>query len=217
MPLNFKSDSHRKINGMKSDHFLYLTFLILMISNLDLNAQDWEFAKERDGIKIFTRHDSASLYKSFKGEIDLQSDVNTVSNLIEDVQKFDEWDDDITNIRVLDAKPGKFIRYYVQYDVRWPFTDRDLCVDAEIRTDPGTDARIISSWSDPGALPEDPEFVRIEKFWQKWTITRAGAGKVHLILEGFADPAGDVPAWLANLAITATPLNLLRKIREALE
>jgi len=202
---------------MKSDCFRYLTFLILMISNPVLNAQDWECAKERDGIKIFTCHDSASSYKLFKGEIDLQSDVNTVSDLIEDVRNFDEWDDEISNIRVLDDNPGKFIRYYVQYDVPWPFADRDLCVEAEIRTDSNTSDRIISSRSDPDAVPEDPEFVRIRKYWQKWTIMPTGAGKVHVILEGFVDPAGDIPAWLANLAITNAPLNMLRKIRETLD
>jgi hypothetical protein len=202
---------------MKNIYFRNLSCLILVIFNLDLMAQDWECAKERDGIKIFTCLDTGSAYKLFKGEIDLQSDVSTVSNLIEDVRNFDIWDDDIRQIRVLDTEPGKYIRYYVQYDVQWPFADRDLCVEAEIRTDPVTGERVISSWSDPEAEPEVPEFVRIKKFWQKWTIKLAGAGKVHLTLEGFADPAGDIPAWLANLAITGAPLNMLRKIRETLE
>lgn len=202
---------------MKSDYFRYLAYLILVISNPDLKAQDWECAKERDGIKIFTCHDTASSYKLFKGEIDLQSDVNTVSNLIEDVRNFDEWDDDISQIKVFDAKPGKFIKYYVQYDVQWPFADRDLCAEADIRTNPITGERIISAFSDPEAIPADPEFVRIKKFWQKWTITPTGLGKVHLTLEGFADPAGDIPAWLANLAITKAPWNMLQKIREAIE
>lgn len=202
---------------MKSDYFRYSTFLILVISSLGLHAQDWECAKERDGIKIFTCHDTASSYKLFKGEIDLQSDVKTVSNLIEDVRKFDEWDDDIRSIKVLDEKPGESFRYYVQYDVQWPFADRDLCVEAEIRTDSISGERIISSRPEPDAVPEDPEFVRIKKYWQKWTISLSGEGKVHLILEGFVDPAGDIPAWLANLAITNTPMNMLRKIRETLQ
>jgi len=202
---------------MKSSFFLHLTSLILMISGMELKAQEWEFAKERDGIKIYTSHDTASSYKLFKGEIDLHSDVNTVSNLVEDVLNFDKWDDDISLIKVLGAEPGRSIRYYVQYDVPWPATDRDLCVKSEIRTDPVTGERVILSWSDPEALPEDPEFIRIEKYWQKWTITSSVAGKVHLTLEGYADPAGDIPAWIVNLAITNTPLNMLRKIRETLE
>jgi hypothetical protein len=202
---------------MNKDFFRYLTFIALVVSSLDLNAQEWECAKERDGIKIFTCHDTASSYKLFKGEIDLQSDVNTVSYLVEDVLNFDTWDEDISLIRVLDNEPGKYIRYYVQYNVPWPFTDRDLCVEADIKTNSVTGERTISSKSDPLALPLDPEFIRIEKYWQKWTITPSGPGKVHLTLEGFADPAGEIPAWLSNLAITGSPLNMLRKIRETLQ
>jgi hypothetical protein len=187
-----------------------------MIFYLALNAQDWECAKERDGIKIYTSRDTASSYKMFRGEIDLQSDVITVSNLLEDVKNFDVWDEDISNIRVLDDKPGEFFRYYVQYDLPWPFMDRDLCAAADVRTSPVTGERIILAKSDPEAVPPDREYVRIIKFWQKWTIMPTGIGKVHLTLEGFADPAGDIPAWLANLAITKAPWNMLQKIRSAL-
>jgi hypothetical protein len=202
---------------MKGYHFLNLALIILVFINLDLNAQDWQCEKERDGIRIYTCHDTASAYKLFKGEIDLHSDVKTVSNLLEDVRNFDLWDDDIKLIKVMDSEAGKFIRYYVQYDVRWPFTDRDLCVYAEITTDPVSGVRIISSFSDADAMPLDPEYIRIEKYWQKWTITPTGIGTIHLTLEGFADPAGDVPAWLANMAITNSPMNMLRKIRETLK
>jgi hypothetical protein len=202
---------------MKNNYLRYFSFLIFLFFIHELHSQEWECAKERDGIKIFTCHDTGSSYKLFKGEIDLQSDVNTVSNLAVDVLNFDTWDEDISLIRVLENEPGKYIRYYVQYDVPWPFTDRDLCVEADIMTNPVTGERVISSRSDPEALPQDPEFVRIEKYWQKWTITSSGPGKVHLTLEGFADPAGEVPAWLSNMAITGSPMNMLRKIRETLE
>jgi hypothetical protein len=195
----------------------YLTFMILIISSLEVNAQDWECTKDHDGIKIYTCHDTASSYKLFKGEIDLQSDVNTVSKLIEDVRNFDIWDDDIKLIKVLDAEPGKYIRYYVQYTVHWPFTDRDLCVEAKITTDSLSGVRVISSWSDPDAMPVDSEYVRIKEYWQRWTIAPVPPGKVHLTLEGYADPAGEVPAWLSNMAITNAPMNMLKKIRESLK
>lgn len=195
----------------------HLTLFLLVISGLYINAQVWECAKDRDGIKIYTCHDTASSYKLFKGEIDLHSDVATVSKLIEDVRNFDIWDDDIKLIKVLDYKPGKFIKYYVQYDVQWPFTDRDLCVEAKITTDSLSGVRIISSWSAPDLLPVDSQYVRIEQFWQKWTIAPVAPGKVHLTLEGFADPAGEVPAWLSNMAITNSPMNMLKKIRESLK
>jgi hypothetical protein len=195
----------------------YSILMILVISSLWLDGQVWECAKERDGIKIYTCRDTVSSYKLFKGEIDLHSDVGTVSKLIEDVRNFDIWDDDIKLIKILDSEPGKFIKYYVQYNVNWPFTDRDLCVEAKITTDPVTGVRIISAWSSPDLIPLDSEYVRILQFWQKWTIAPVTPGNVHLTLEGYAEPAGEVPAWMSNMAITNSPMNMLKKIRETLQ
>lgn len=194
--------------------FTLLTCLIL--SGSGMVGQQWECSKEQHGIRIYTCRDTVSSYKLFKGEVDLPSDVRTVGRLIEDVRNFDIWDDDISMLRVIDSVPGKYIRYYIQYEVRWPFKDRDLCVEASIETDPGTGIETISARCDPDGIPQDPDHVRIEKYWQKWTISPMGQNQVHLTLEGYAEPAGEVPSWLANLAITDAPMNMLEKIRETL-
>jgi hypothetical protein len=52
---------------------------------------------------------------------------------------------------------------------------------------------------------------------QKWIIQPEKKGYIRLIVEGFADPAGDIPAWIVNMAITDTPLNMLSSIRDNLK
>jgi hypothetical protein len=89
-------------------------------------------------------------------------------------------------------------------------------VEATITDDPKTGVRLIQARSIPEAMPEDEDLVRIVNYWQKWIIQPEGDGKLLLIVEGYADPAGDVPAWLANMVITDTPLNMLKAIRENL-
>ncbi len=86
-------------------------------------------------------------------------------------------------------------------------------MEATISDDPNTGCRIFSAISAPDAVPRDPHLVRIVDYWQKWIIVPAANGHVHITMEGFADPAGDIPAWLANMAITDTPLNVLGEIR----
>ena len=190
---------------------------ILFFGFGDVFAQDWELAKEKDGIKVYTRQVEGSKHKAFKGETEFRADFESVSSLIEDVKKFDVWDDDITEIRVLGQEKGKMLKYYVAYDVPWPLADRDLCVEASIRTDPVTGSKHIDARSIPEAMPQGDGLVRIINYWQKWTIQPDGNGMIHLTVEGFADPAGDIPAWVANLAITKSPMNMLRAIREYFE
>ena len=190
----------------------YLIFFTVMAFSRGI-AQDWEFTKEKDEIKIYTRYENGSKYKSFKGETEFLADFAAVGALIEDVKNFDLWDEDVSEIRVLEQVRGEMLKYYVVYDVPWPATDRDLCVEALITVDQATGSKVIQARSIPEAVPLNDELVRIVEYRQKWIIQPKGNGMIHLTIEGFADPAGDVPAWIANMAITKTPLNMLESAR----
>ena len=196
-------------------------FFIVIFYNLafsgNLSAQDWNFIKESDGIKIFTRSEESSALKSFKGEADLKTDMEKISKVIQQTENYDLWNDDISEIKVLGYEKDKYIKYYLVYDVQWPFSDRDLCVEALISTNPVTGKRVVLATPLPGVIPENPDMVRITNYWQQWTMEPAGNGMIHLTLEGSVDPGGNIPAWLTNLVISNTPLNIMRQVREQVE
>ncbi len=195
----------------------WLTLFTLLILAVDLHAQPWEFIKERDGIKIFTRREPGSMLKSFKGEADLHTSMEQVCNLIGNVKKVDWWDKNLREINVLLYEKDKHIQYYLVYGAPWPVTDRDLCVDATISTDPVAGIRTISSVPLFNVVPENPKYVRIKKYRQKWVIQDMKNGVIHITLEGFVDPAGNVPNWIYNMVITDTPLKIMRGIKARLE
>jgi hypothetical protein len=39
-------------------------------------------------------------------------------------------------------------------------------------------------------------------------------GVIRLTLEGFVDPAGNVPSWLYNMVIVETPLKVMRRVKK---
>jgi len=190
--------------------------ILLLISNM-ITAQEWKFVKERDGIKIYTRSDENSEVKSFKGVADFQTTMEKMSRLIGRVESFEWWDEDVSEIKVLDYKEEEYIKYYVVYDVPWPLTDRDLCVNALITNDPLTGKRMVRATALEGAVPEKPDKVRIKNYWQQWSMEPMGNGLVHVVLEGTVDPAGHIPTWIVNMVITDTPLNIMTKARNVVE
>ena len=192
------------------------SIIFFLLASFSSISQEWEFAKEKDGIQVYTRDEPGTNYKAFRGEVDLKATLVDVSNMVEDVEQFDVWDEDVTEIRVLEQDTGRMLKYYVIYDVPWPFTDRDLCVEARFSTDLETGARLLQAKSIASAVPLNKDYVRIVNYWQKWIIQPMEDGLIHLTVEGYADPAGDIPAWVANMAITDTPLNMLGAIREEL-
>jgi virulence-associated protein VagC len=194
----------------------YIHLALILFLSLSLGktlAQEWEFAKEKDRIKVYTRMEKDSRFKSFKGETEVKADHKSIIALIEDVEKFDDWDEDVSEIKVLEHVPGKMLKYYVVYDVPWPFHDRDLCVEAITSVDQATGTILMQARSIPEAVPLNEDRVRILDYRQKWIVEPKENGWALVTVEGFADPAGDIPAWIANMAITDTPLNMLREIR----
>ena len=203
---------------MKNKAFIMLLgFLAVVNFSVEIQAQKWDFIKEKEGIKIYTRKDPGSVLKSFRGEVDLHTGMDKVCNLIGNVKNVDWWDKNLREINVLLYEKDKHIQYYLVYGAPWPVTDRDLCVDATITTDPVTGIRTIYSAPLFNVIPENPEYVRIKNYWQKWVIQDMQNGTIHVYLEGYVDPAGSVPNWIYNMVITDTPLKIMRGIKQRLE
>ncbi len=143
--------------------------------------------------------------------------MDRVTNLVGNVRNNDWWDENVKEIKVLYFEENKHFKYYLVYDVPWPLSDRDLCVDARVSVDQVTGTRVISALPDNGLVPEKEDKVRIKQYWQKWTIQPLPQGMIRLILEGFVDPGGNVPSWLYNMVITDTPLKVMNGVKERVE
>ena len=187
-------------------------FLILALLN-GLSAQPWNFVKEKDGIKLYTRNELKSSLKSTKGEAIFHAPIEKVFSLLAKVNNTDWWDKDISEIKVLSYKENIYIQYYIIYDMPWPVADRDFVIESRISADPVTGDRTIFTKTLPNTIPEKPDLVRIGNYWQKWTVQPMDQGYVHVVLEGFVDPGGNLPAGLYNMIVTESPLKTIRSLR----
>ncbi|MBK7134636.1 MAG: SRPBCC family protein [Bacteroidales bacterium] len=192
---------------------LPIIFLTLLLSS-HLQAQSWNFIKEKDSIKIYTRAEAGKSLKSYRGVTDINAPVEKIFTVMEDVNNTDWWDKNLTQIRVLLYEKNKRARYYLVYDLPVPVTDRDLCVDVTVTINKITDERIIDAVALNGVIPEKDKLIRITEYRQTWTITPIGKERTHVVLEGFLDPAGAVPDWLSNMLLTDTPFKAIRGLRE---
>lgn len=208
---------NRSLRMKKIESVIILVSMIVAALSMELSAQNWEFIKEKDGIKIYTRKDGSNTLKSFRGIMDVHADWGKVTNLIGNVKNVDWWDKNLREIKVMTYEKDKFMQYYLVYDAPWPVTDRDLCVEATVSVDPATGIRTIYAVPLSNVIPENPEYVRIKNYWQKWMIQDMKNGTIHLVLEGHVDPGGSVPDWIYNMVITDTPLKIMRGIKERVE
>jgi hypothetical protein len=202
-----------KQNPTRSILFLFLTMALSSATT----AQSWDLVKEKDGIKLYTCKEQGNSLKSFRGVAEIKAPLEKVFALAENIYNNDWWGDNISRIDVLQYDKNKLARYYLVYDLSWPVTDRDLCVDISVSIDSLAGIYYIKSTSNPAAMPENPDLVRIKEFRQSWTIAPGGEGLTHVILEGYADPAGNIPDWIINMAIIDTPFHVITEVRKRTE
>ena len=194
--------------------------LLVMITvglSSSMAAQCWDFIKEKNGIKIYTRKEAGNSLKSYKGISDINAPAEKVFALIEDVNNTDWWDKNLTQIKVLHYEKNKMAQYYLVYDLPWPVTDRDLCVDVTVTIDPLTGVSKITATPLSGVVPECNDMIRIHDYLQTWTVNPAGKTMTHVVLEGFVDPAGSIPDWLSNMLIIDSPINVINGLKDRLE
>jgi hypothetical protein len=187
-----------------------------MIPSL-IEAQSWNFIKEKDGIKIYTHQEAGKALKSFKGVADINAPAEKIFAMMEDINDTEWWDKNLTQIKVLLYEKNKRAKYYMVYDLPWPVNDRDLCVDVTIKIDTVTGESKITAVSVPGVIPERSDIVRIKDYRQTWTITPVSKELTHIELEGFIDPAGSIPDWISNMLIVDSPIKSIRGVKERME
>ena len=197
-------------------HFILMFFFTLMLP-CSMAAQSWDFIKENDSIKIYTCVEKGNSLKSYRGVTNINAPVEKVFALMEDINDTDWWDKKLTLIKVLLYEKDKRAQYYLVYDLPWPVTDRDLCVDVTIAADLVTGEREINAVALNGVIPERNDMVRIKNYRQTWTIMPSGKEMTHVVLEGFVDPGGTIPNWVSNGLITESPIKAISGLRERME
>jgi hypothetical protein len=196
---------------------LILSSGFALLTSLSVLAQSWDFIKEKDGIKIYTRKEVGNSLKSYKGVCDIHAPAAKVFAMIEDVNNTEWWDKNLNQIKVLHYEKQKRAQYYLVYDLPWPVTDRDLCVDVIATTDPVTGVSKVIAGPLPSLIPESNDMIRIKEYRQTWTITPAGKEMAHVVLEGLVDPAGSIPDWISNMVIVDSPIKVINGLRQRLE
>jgi len=190
-------------------------FFTIMLS-CSIAAQSWDFIKEKDGIKIYTRVEAGKSLKSYKGITDINSPAEKIFALMEDMNNTYWWDKKLTHINLLFYEKDKRAQYYMIYNLPWPVINRDLCVDVKFTCDSTTGERRINAVALNGVIPEHNDMVRIKDYRQTWTILPAGKEMTHIELEGFVDPAGTIPSWISNMLIIEAPIKAISRLREAM-
>lgn len=192
---------------IKLNSALLLLPLIIAISLSSNDSAGWVLRKNKNGIAVYTRYAAGSNLKEIRVIDTVKSSLSGIVALLLDTKNYPTW-----VYRCSEYKTLKLINDQEQYNyelinVPWPFSDRDVVTDSKITQDSLTKAVTINTIVAPNYLPEAHGIVRIKQYHSVYILTKLVSGKIRIDYTGYADPGGNIPAWLINSNIVTGPYN----------
>lgn len=196
---------------------LFIRILLVSFAFVHLNSSvdtDWKLRREEAGVKIYTRSVEGSPFEEFKGIVTISSTTLTkVLDVITDVKNYPNNFPNCSSAQVLEQK-GKYSDiHYLTINAPWPVADRDAIYEAATSfSENGKRAQIkLTPLGDYKA--ELKNYIRVHNGSGFWDLEEVAPGTIQVVYQFHADPAGEIPAWIANTVIVYNPLKTLESLR----
>ncbi len=194
--------------------------LKILIANLSLflfylAENEWELSLEKDNISVFTREVEFSNFDEFLAEAKMTGTIEDFKKIITDIENYSDWVPDCKSIEILETPNPSNITYHMKLKVPFPFTKRDIVQQIILNESENTLEVLIHNH--PNKVKKDKKYVRMQKAYGKWTIQEVSKKEISVRFQYFADPGGDIPAWLVNSFIVKNPHKSLVNMRKLME
>ncbi|UFH51657.1 START domain-containing protein [Pseudomonas sp. KNUC1026] len=178
-------------------------------------AEDWQVAKQADGITVSLAEVPNSTFKAYRGVTLIHASVARIRALQEDLTGACKWIHECKLQKLLKHQ-GNEAWTYGQFDTPWPVTPRDSVL--HVITQEGSDGSLTRTLEGvPGYVPEEKGFVRVTEVKGFWKLVPKGADNTEVTYQVHTEPGGSVPAWVANKFVVDAPFNTLKGLKAAAE
>ncbi len=199
-------------------------FLLLCLACTTAHARDadWELAKDKQGIQVYTRSVEGSPIKAFRGEIEVDASLNSVLGVLDDAPAFVEWFHNCRQSVELSRADYLDRLQYMAIDFPWPTDDRDMIVRNRITYDLESQHVRISLLAiaekglQPGVqnrVPTGEGRRRVSEMVGFFDLQGLPGERTKVVYQLHLDPAGAVPASIVNAMIVDNPYGTLKGLR----
>ena len=179
------------------------------------HAEDWQVAKNEDGVKVSLSEVAGSKYKAYRGEATMKASVAKLRALQEDVAGACAWIHECKSQKLL-KQEGNQAWTYTQFNTPWPVTPRDSVL--HVTNVEGADGSVTRQLKGESAyIPEEKGFVRVSQVQGYWKLVPKGPNLTEVTYQVHTEPGGSVPSWLANKFVVDAPFETLRALRKKAE
>lgn len=180
--------------------------------SISLSAQnDWELAKEKNGIRVYTHHKEGYDIKEFKAVTSTnKATFETICNILLNSDRGTEWIADVIEAKSIKKYSPEHTISYFKLKLPWPFDSRDMVLENENYI---TDSLLtIHMKGNPSLYNEQENTIRMVDVVGLWKIQKQPNETVNIEYYFVGDPEGNIPSWVVNLFIVDGPLTTITNL-----
>lgn len=181
---------------------------ILIITIFPFHDGNWELKKDKDNIKVYTKHVEGSGLKAIKATTVFNASLETCAAVLRDIDHLTELFPDTKVAKKISQTENDQI-HYLEMDAPWPVTDRDGAFLLVYKYDVATKTLVVDAKMVPDACPKKDGIIRLSKGGGTWTFKRIDATHTSLDYYFHGEPGGSIPTFLANSVVEENPLKML--------
>lgn len=204
-------------------HTRVIAFLILMLSNpmgwtaslpaLSIYSGQWVLEEQSGKVSIYLQTFEQTSFAAFKAEAVLDQPLASLLAVIADPASCSKWVDGCIHSEAAGGLSFNDRLGYAENALPWPLNNRDIVV--RIRTQAREEWNIVEVSmvsTESEAYPETSDLIRVKDSLTLYHLEALSENQTRLIWVQYADPAGQLPAWLVNSKLIDLPAKSIPRL-----
>ena len=190
--------------------------IFLLIAFLPLHDSSWELKKDKEGIKLYTKHVEGSTLKAIRANTTFHAPLENCIAVLRDIPNLNKLFPDCIKVEKVMQNDKEQI-HYLQLKAPWPVTNRDGAFQLRYSYDSAAQTAIVAASMTTDKYPAQDGFVRLTVGGGTWKFKRLDAEHTELEYYYHGEPGGGIPSWLANSVVEENPYKMLLNFHSLVE
>ncbi len=190
-----------------------LSTLLLLSLTWGVSAPaEWTLAKEKSGVKVYTRIKEGQKLKELKAVATYNCTKDNLYKTFIDIQNMYQWYDMVEKVELLkQISPTEGV-HKIFFDFPSLAGDRYSTIKASIKKEANGDLKVETRFYPIEHKPE-ADYVYVKNIESAWRISGKD-GQLAVEHTAFMDPSGSIPNWIINATLTDGPIKTLTNLRK---
>jgi hypothetical protein len=178
-------------------------------------SNKWEFAEERNGVKVYTLKTPGSDLIQVKGVVRLRSTLSGIMKFLLDPSTTNDYG--YHEQRTIERVDDWLSYSSFRLDLPSPIQTREFVIRTQIHQDPHTKEVLIVVTAVPDKAPPNECCFRVTEMNNTWRFTPLGDGQLELEYVNNTDMGGFMPDLLMNMQRPKFVAEVLSKLQGLLD